>query len=195
MQRIPLSSALVSVAVSMLSLAGCAGGASPEIYAVAVDYFRPADSCYADARPPAQVTTASTQASAQLQVWDGPQNTAFLEIAQGAREIDMGTAPNVSFEGVLEGAREGSQHVFSATRSSVTTVPPPLASKVTETTKLTLTFPRGGGPISGTMSLESSRTCEGSACLPNFAALNPPCNLSDIAFRGTRLAVEFERAP
>jgi hypothetical protein len=187
MSRFILSSAL-------LVLTGCGAGAVPEIYAVSVDFFRPADTCYVNAMPPSIVTTSGGQAPLQWQIWDGPENKAYLELEQGGGTIDMGDAPNVVIGGTLEGTQASGDWTFTTGRT--TTSKSPLANATTtDTTHATVTTTRSAGTVKGTLKLEATRTCEGTGCPANFAMQNPSCTIEGIALRGTRIAVTYERAP
>jgi hypothetical protein len=175
-------------------LMACGGGASPEVYAVSVDFFKVPDSCFANATPPPTVISAGSPTSAQLQVWDGPDGKAYMEIEQGGRNIDLGSAPDVALTGTLEGTTGPGGWVFTTLRTSVAK-PPNGTTTTTENSKGTVTIERSSGPMKGTLKLESTRVCEGTGCAATFAAANPPCTVDGIVIRGTRVAVSYQRPP
>lgn len=168
-------------------LSGC-GGLTPEIYELVVDYFTLPDSCYSNGMQPSSLTTAAPPGLMQVRVWDGPENSAFLEIEQGGASIDMGAAPNVAVSGVFIGKKVEKGWTFSSDASDKQSL---AGNTITDTTHAEITFERSGGTFKGTGALSSSRTCTGSAC----NGTNPTCAVNGLNFRGTRIAVTFERAP
>ncbi|MEW5740540.1 MAG: hypothetical protein AB1938_16550 [Myxococcota bacterium] len=169
------------------ALSGC--GIRPvnaELYALVVDFFRPPASCYSDGMQPTTGLMGDQPAVIKVQVWDGPEGKAFLEVVDGALAADMGDAPSVDFDGVFSGTKESTGWVFSAQRSSVANVG---GTTVTSSTSATVTFWRDA-TFKGTAALSSLRTC--TAACPGMA---PSCTVSDIPVSGTRLAVDWEQAP
>lgn len=166
---------------------GC-GGVTPEIYELVVDYFTLPDSCYSNGMQPTNQTTTAPPGLMQVRVWDGPENTAFLEVEQGGASIDMGAAPNVPVSGVFVGKKVEKGWTFSSDASDKATI---ASTTVVDTTHAEITFERSGGTFKGTGALSSSRTCTGTGC----SGANPTCSVSGLNFRGTRIAVTFERAP
>ena len=61
---------------------------------------------------------------------------------------------------------------------------------ITTTTHAELTFDRGV-TFKGTGSLNSSSNCVGSQC----PGTNPSCTVSGLVITGTKIAVQYERAP
>lgn len=172
-------------------LSGCGGGVSPELYAVIVDFFRPATSCYTSGQYPNTSVTAASPGTLRVEVYDGADQKPFLEIVEGAQSVDMGDAPDVRLAGLLEGTTSQGTTTFVASRtleSNTTVLGQPMT--VTETGKATVTFVRGP-TWKGTLSLNSSRTCSGTPC-PNAP---PACNVDNVPLRGTRLQVEYQQAP
>lgn len=175
-----------------LVLVGCgSGAATPELYGVLVDFFKPATTCYVNMMAPNSVVTTGAPTETQFEVWDGPDARAVLLLDQGGRQIDMGDAPDVQFNGALEGAHGSGGWAFTLDRVTETTaMVGGSMTKVTDTTKATVTFERGS-TFKGTLALNSIRACEGTGC----PATSPSCSLAGIAIRGTRLAVTYQRPP
>ena len=73
-----------TLVLSALMLTGC-GPISPELYALVVDFFTLPDSCYSNAMQPSSGTVSDSPSLLQVQVWDGPDSTAVLEVEQGSR--------------------------------------------------------------------------------------------------------------
>lgn len=177
-------------------LFGCGGGggASPEVYDVAIDYFRVPDSCYRpNNAPTVTVITEAPLSKGRWLVWDGPDGRAYLEVEAGGGTIRMGDAPSVTLGGTLEGTRVSAGWQFSVTQT-VINKPPLQAFTETSRAKATGTFERSAGPIKGSLRLESLRTCDGT-CQNNFQTDNPPCTIDPVNFRGTRVAVSYQRPP
>ncbi len=183
-------------ATVLLGALGCgsstSGGQLLEMYNLAMDYIRIPDACYVDSKPPTQQTTTDNQTSKSWQVWDGPDSKAYLDVGGGGINQAMGSAPTVSFGGVLEGTRGQATWSFSATKIIVNK-PPAATYTETTTTKATVSFDRAS-TIKGTMRVESLRVCEG-GCVNDYTRLNPPCTIDNIAFRGTRVAVTYLSTP
>lgn len=172
-------------------LSGC-NGLTPELYSLVVDYFEPNSSCYNDMMQPGTVVTTAPPSLVQVQVWDGPEQTAWLEVEEGGGVINMGDAPNVPIGGIFTGKRGDKGFTFTRdivqkTTSGSTTNP----TVNTITTHAELTFERGGGTFVGTASFSSSRSCTGMGCPMTL----PTCSISGVKVNGTRIAVEYERAP
>jgi hypothetical protein len=173
--------------LSVMALTGC-NGVTPELYSLVVDYFRLPDSCYANGMQPSTGVTTAPPALIEVQVWDGPDNTATLEIERGNRTIDMGAAPNVTVGGLFKGTRaNGGWSFVSETVGSATVA----GNTVTDTTRAEIVFERGQQTFNGLANLSSSRSCMGSACSGN----NPTCSVTGIKIAGTRIAVDYQRAP
>lgn len=173
--------------LAALMLSGC-GGATPEMYQLVVNYFTLPDSCYQSGMQPTTGVTVAPPELIQVQVWDGPDNTALLEVEEGGRSIDMGAAPNVAVGGLFKGAKADKGWTFVSEVEDRSTV---AGNTVTDKTRAEFTFERGAQTFKGTAALTSSRTCTGSAC----SGTNPACAVSGITFTGTRLAVDYQRAP
>lgn len=176
-----------SLLLTAVLLTGCGGGVTPELYALVVDYFTLPDSCYSNGMQPSSAVVSAPPGLLQVQVWDGPDNTAVLSVEEGGRSVDMGAAPNVAVGGLFKGTRGNNGWTFvseTVDRASVA------GNTVTDTTRAEFVFDRGQ-TFKGTASLSSSRTCTGSAC----SGTNPACSVTGIKVDGTRLAVDYERAP
>lgn len=173
--------------VPLLALSGCGVGVSPELYQLVVDYFSAPTSCYTN--PPTQVVTQAGPMSVQVQVWDGPDNKAWLEMEGAARQVDMGSAPDVTLGGVLEGTAGSSGWTFAVDRAATITAPV-TGTVTTDTHRIALVMPRTA-TFKGTLSVSSSRTCTGTGC----PASNPSCSIDGVVVRGTRLQVDYQRAP
>lgn len=170
-----------------LMLSGC-GGTSPEVYQLLVDYFTLPDSCYTSMMQPSSVTTTAPPAALAVQVWDGPENSAFLQVESAAISVDMGAAPNVSVGGIFTGKKVDKGWTFSSDNVQKQTLPG--GNVVTSTTHAELTFERAT-TFKGNAVLSSSTNCVGSSC----PGTNPSCSVSGIVVTGTRVAVNYERAP
>lgn len=170
-----------------LMLSGC-GGTSPEVYQLLVDYFTLPDSCYTSMMQPSTVTTTSPPAPLAVQVWDGPDNTAFLQIESAAISVDMGAAPNVTVGGIFTGKKVDKGWTFSSDGVQKQTLPG--NNVVTTTTHAEITFERNN-TFKGTGLLSSSSNCVGAQC----PGTNPSCTVSGLVLTGTRVAVEYQRAP
>lgn len=173
--------------VLSVALAGCGGPITPELYALVIDYFRPPASCYTDGMAPTDGLTTAPPALIQVQVWDGPENTAILEVQSGNASIDMGDAPNVTLGGVFKGTKGSNGWDFSTQRVNVNNA---ANTTITDNTGATFTFNRSN-TFKGTATLTSSRTCMGTLC----QGTQPSCTISGINVTGTRLAVDYQKAP
>jgi hypothetical protein len=173
--------------LAALVFSGC-GGVTPEIYQLVVDFFTLPDSCYSNGMQPSSGFTSTPPDLLQVNVWDGPEGGAFLKVEQGGGTIDMGAAPNVSVSGIFTGKRTDKGWTFSSDAVSRANA---ANTTFTDTTHAEFTFERGGGTFKGTGALSSSRACTGSAC----TGTQPSCSVSGINFKGSRIAVDFERAP
>ncbi|MBE2254003.1 MAG: hypothetical protein IAE78_31030 [Myxococcus sp.] len=173
---------------SLLSVfSGCGAGVSPELYAVVVDFFTLPDSCYLNNAQPSNVRVTDAPSLLNIQVWDGPDNTALLELESGLRTIDMGDAPTVTLTGLMKGTRgTGTWNFSSETVLKSTQV----GRTLTDTTRFELNFERGQ-TFKGTGALSSSRACSGSTC----TGTQPSCSVGGVNISGTRLQVTYERAP
>lgn len=170
-----------------LALTGC-GGVSPEVYELVIDAFSLPDSCYSQGMQPATVTTTAPPGLIQVQVWDGPENSAFLQVETGGLSIDMGAAPNVDIGGIFTGKKVDKGWTFSSDLVRKQTLPG--NNVVTTTTHAELTFDRGQ-LFKGTGLLSSSSNCVGAQC----SGTNPSCSVPALVLNGTRVAVQYERAP
>ncbi len=177
-----------SLLLSAMLLTGCGAGVSPELYALTVDFFTLPDSCYSNGMQPGSGPVSAPAALIQVQVWDGPDNTAVLEVEQGGRTVDMGAAPNVPVNGLFKGTRGTGGWTFVSERVDRATV---AGNTVTDTTKAEFVFERGQQTFTGTAALSSSRACTGNQC----PGTSPSCAVSGLKIGGTRLAVQYERAP
>lgn len=173
------------IASMLFAFTGC-GGVSPEVYAVVVDFFTLPDSCYTNNAQPSNVTTNNAPSLLNIQVWDGPEQTAVLELESGLRTIDMGDAPTITLTGLMKGKRGTGGWIFSSQTVAKSTQ---IGRTLTDDTKLDLTFERGN-TFKGTAALSSTRTCAGSTCM----GTQPSCSVST-PVSGTRLEVKYERAP
>jgi len=174
--------------LAAMVLSGC-GGTSPELYELVVDYFTLPDSCYQSGMQPSTVVTTSPPGKLQVQVWDGPDNTSFLEVEAGGGSIDMGAAPNVDLDGIFTGKKVEKGWQFDSDGLRKQTLPG--NNVITTTTHAEIVFERSGGTFKGTAALSSSSNCVGAQCPGN----NPSCSVSGINVRGTRIAVQWERSP
>ena len=181
---------IVAMAIAASS---CAGGQSPELYSVVVDFFRPAATCYANGQYPNSNVTASSPASLRIEVYDWQDQKVFLEITDGAVNIDMGDAPSVALGGLFEGSKpqSGDQPISFAVNRTVERTTGGLGGQVTVTdvTSATVAFTRGA-TWKGTMELKAAETCTGTGC-----PTTPSCTISGIPLRGTRLQVDYQQAP
>ncbi len=168
-------------------LSGC-GGTSPEVYQLLVNYFTLPDSCYMSMMQPNTVTTAAQPTALSVQVWDGPDGTAFMQIESAPLSIDMGAAPNVNVGGIFTGKKAEKGWQFTSDNTTKQTANANLV--VTTTSHAEMTFDRGV-TFKGTGLLSSSANCVGTSC----PGVNPSCSVSGIVITGTRVAVEYERAP
>jgi len=169
-------------------LSGC-GGTSPEIYQLLVDYFTLPNSCYTSMMQPSSVTIVAPPSAMTVQIWEAPENTAFLQVESGERTIDMGAAPNVTVGGIFTGKKLEKGWQFTSDSSSKAA--PRMDLIITTTTHAEMTFERGGTTFKGTGALSSSSNCVGSLC----PGTNPSCSVGGIVVTGTRVAVQYERAP
>lgn len=169
-------------------LTGC-GGTSPEVYQLFIETFSLPDSCYTSMMQPSSVTTAEQLTPVSVQVWDGPDNTAFLQVESGSISVDMGAAPNVSISGVFTGKKVDKGWTFSAD-NSVKQTQTPSGNVTTSSTHAEITFERTT-TFKGTGQLSSSTNCVGTTC----SGTNPSCQVSGLVLSGTRVAVQYERAP
>lgn len=170
-----------------LMLSGC-GGTTPEVYQLLIDYFTLPDSCYTSMMQPSSVTTTAPPAAMTVQVWDGPDNTAFLQVETASISVDMGAAPNVNVGGIFTGKKVDKGWTFSSDSVQKQTLPG--SNVITSTTHAELTFERAT-TFKGNALLSSSTNCVGSSC----SGSNPSCSVSGIVLTGTRVAVNYERAP
>jgi hypothetical protein len=172
-----------------LMLSGC-GGTSPEVYQLLVDYFTLPDSCYTSMMQPNSVTTTAPPTALSVQVWDGPENTAFLQVESAALTVDMGAAPNVTVGGIFTGKKVDKGWTFTSDTVNKNTVGIGTNNVITSTTHAEITFERAT-TFKGNAVLSSSSTCAGTQC----SGSNPSCSVSGIVVTGTRVAVNYERAP
>lgn len=171
----------------LLAFTGC-GGVSPEVYAIVVDFFTLPDSCYMNNAQPSNVTVSAAPVLLQVQVWDGPDQTAVLELESGIRSIDMGDAPTVTLTGLMKGKKgTGATWNFAAETVAKSTQ---VGRTLTDTTKLELNIERNV-TFKGTGNITSSRACSGSTCV----GTQPSCAVTNVALSGTKLEVKYERAP
>lgn len=175
------------LAAFSVALAGCGGPITPELYALVVDYFRPPASCYTDGMAPTDGVTTAPPQIIQVEVWDGPDDTAILEVQSGGGSVDMGDAPNVNLTGVFKGTKSSDGWAFATQRVTVNNA---ANTTITDTSGGTFTFNRGN-TFKGTASLSSSRACMGTLC----TGTQPSCTISGINVTGTRLAVDYQKAP
>lgn len=170
-----------------LMLSGC-GGTSPEVYQLLVDYFTLPDSCYTSMMQPNSVVTTAQPVALGVQVWDGPDNTAFLQVETAPINVDMGAAPNVNISGIFTGKKVDKGWTFSSDNVSKQTLPG--SNVVTTTTHAEMTFERNV-TFKGTGVLSSSTNCVGSSC----PGTNPSCSVPGVVITGTRVAIDYQRAP
>ena len=171
-----------------LALSGC-GGTTPEVYQLIVDYFTLPDSCYTSMMQPTTISTVQPPTPLSVQVWDGPENTAYLQIESAAISVDMGAAPNVNIGGIFTGKKVDKGWSFTSDTSTKQTAPANSAT-VTTTTHAEFIFERAV-TFKGTGSMSSSQNCVGTAC----PGANPSCTVSGVVLSGTKVAVQYERAP
>ncbi len=179
--------------VLALVLSGC-GGTTPEVYQLLVDYFSLPDSCYSSMMQPGQVITTAPPTAMTVQIWDGPENTAFLQVESAPLMIEMGSAPDVTVGGIFTGKKVEKGWTFSSdlVRKNTNTLPISGNTVVTTiTTHAELTFERAL-TFKGTGALNSSSNCVGAMGCPNT---NPACSVSGLVISGTKVAVQYERAP
>lgn len=172
-------------------LSGC-GGTSPEVYQLLVDYFTLPDSCYTSMMQPNTIATVQPPAAMSVQVWDGPENSAFMQIESAPITIDMGAAPNVNIGGIFTGKKADKGWTFNSDTTVKQTVlqGTTVQATITTVTHAEMTFERGV-TFKGTGVLSSSSTCAGTTC----PGTNPSCTVSGIVLTGTKVAVQYERAP
>lgn len=170
----------------LVGLTGCAG-AEPELYAVVVKFFTLPDNCYLNNAQPSNVTVADPPSLLNIQVWDGPDQTALLELESGLRTVDMGDAPTITLTGLMEGKRGTGGWNFVSQSSDKSTQ---VGRTITDDTKFEITFERGA-TFKGTVNLTSTRSCAGSTCM----GTQPSCSVTGIPVSGTKIAVKYERAP
>lgn len=170
---------------SFVAFSGCGAGVSPELYAVVVDFFTLPDSCFTNNAQPSNVTISGPPTSMTVQVWDTAEG-ALLDV-ETPRQFDMGDAANVAVGGPVKGKRGTGGWVFTTEASQKLTAG---GQTLTTTTRAEFTFERGN-TFKGTLALSSSRACSGTSC----AAMQPSCTVSPITINGTRLVVNYERAP
>lgn len=185
------------VALALSSLSSCTAGVSPELYAVIVDFFRPAPSCYTNGMYPSNDVTAASPMSLRVEVYDWQNqsdNKVFLEIVSGGVTVDMGDARPVVLGGFFEGTKPqaGDQPItFTASRTvERQTGGLTGTATLTDNTSASLSITRGR-TIKGTLELKSATTCAGNC--PTTAP--PSCTISNINVRGTQLEVDYEQAP
>ncbi len=172
-------------------LSGC-NGLSPELYTIVIESFAPSASCFTSMMEPDTVTTTAPPAALQVQVWEGPEQTSYLQIEGGGGSVDMGDAPNVGVDGVFTGKRGDKGITFTrdlVTKNTSGSATMPTVNTVT--THAEMVFERGGGTFVGTAAFSSSRSCTGTGC----PMMLPTCSISGVKISGTRIAVEYERAP
>ncbi|MBL8924207.1 MAG: hypothetical protein JNJ54_35465 [Myxococcaceae bacterium] len=177
---------LLLASLVALSTTGC-NGVEPELYALVLPFFTLPDNCYLNNAQPSNVTVQDSPSLLNVQVWDGPEQTAILEIESGLRTIDMGDAPNITLTGLLTGKRGTGGWTFTHQGSDKSTQ---VGRTITDDTKVEFTFERGQS-FKGTAALSSTRSCAGSTCM----GTQPSCNVSGINITGTRFAVKYERGP
>jgi hypothetical protein len=100
----------------------------------------------------------------------------------------MGAAPNVGVSGIFTGKKADKGWTFTSDTIEKQTLPG--NNVITDTMHAELNFDRVP-QFKGTASLSSSRNCVGNQC----PGTNPTCGVSGIVVSGTRLAVQYERAP
>ena len=172
-------------------LSGC-NGLSPETYSLVIEYAQPAASCFNNMMDPATIDTTVPPGLMQVQVWDGPEQTSYREVEEGGGIVDMGDAPAVTINGVFTGKKGDKGTTFTrdlVTKNTSGNAANPTVNTVT--THAEIVFERGGGTFVGTATISSSRSCTGMGCAMN----QPTCSLSGIKVSGTRIAVDYERAP
>ena len=170
-------------------LSGCGAGQSPELYDLVVDYFTLPDSCYQSGMQPSTVATAVPPRLMQVQIWDSAEGIAYLEVQGAGTTVDMGAAPNVSISGVFSTPKRGDKGwTFGSDTVEKQTLPG--NNVITVTTHAELTFERTP-QFKGTAALSSSHNCVGNQC----PGTNPSCGVSGIVVHGTRLQVDYQRAP
>jgi hypothetical protein len=152
-----------------------------------VDFFTLPDNCYLNNAQPSNVTTQAAPALLSIQVWDGPDQTAVMELESGLRSIDMGDAPTITLTGLLKGVKDANTWKFSAQNVAKSTQ---VGRTVTDDTKVDMTIERAN-TFKGTATLTSARSCSGSTCM----GTQPTCTVSGIKLSGTRIDVKYERAP
>jgi hypothetical protein len=180
---------LALLAALAVALSGC--GTRPinaELYALAVDYFRAPATCYTDGMQPANGLASAPPHVFRVEVWDGPDGTALLEVVDGALSVDMGDAANVGVTGLFTGTFGADGWVFASQQVDVNRAAG--GTTVTDTTSAQLTF-RRESTFKGTAALSSSRTCTGTGC----PATLPSCTATGIGVTGTRLAVDWQTSP
>lgn len=184
------------IALVAVTSSSCAGGVSPELYAVIVDFFRPAPSCYVSGMYPSNDVTAASPMSLRVEVYDWQNqsdNKVFLEIVSGGVTVDMGDARPVILGGLFEGtkAQSADQPVTFAASRTVERQSGGITGTATYTdnTKATISITRGR-TIKGTLQLESATSCTG-----NCPGTIPSCTISNINVRGTQLEVDYQQAP
>ncbi len=176
---------LIAVA-TMLS--GCGTGVSPELYDVVLDHFAQPDTCFTSGMQPNSLVISEPPSLMQVQVWEGPEDTAYLEIETGGGTVDLGDAPSAKLSGIFNGKKADKGWTFTSDSVEKQTVGGD--NVVVDTTHVELTFERSR-TFKGTGSIASSRTCTGNLC----TGMNRSCAVSSLVLSGTRLEVEYQRAP
>ncbi len=176
-----------------LTMSAC-GGASPELYRLLIERVDTPTNCYSENNEP-NTTNERPPGQLQVQVWDGPDGLIYLTVDDGSFPMSMGEAPAMSIGGVFDGAADGDAVKYTQTNKTVTTTEFGDNEQVlTTTATATITFPRTSGAFTGTAELNSSRACTGpDVVCPE--SLTRSCKISNLTVTGTRLAVQYERAP
>ena len=179
------------VALLALSLTAC-GGVEPELYNLVIQLKDAPDSCYRTGNEPNTTHPEIPSVLMQVQVFDGPEGTSYLSVTEGDAQYTLGEAGAVYVGGVFDGAKpDGKGTAFSSTAQRKTTNGAGTAT-TTVSSSATVTFPRGGGPLTGTASLSASTRCEGTGCA-NDSDIS--CALNDLAVTGARIKTDWQRAP
>lgn len=174
-----------------LGLTAC-GGVEPELYNLVIQLKDAPDSCYRTGNEPNTTHPQIPSVLVQVQVFDGPDATSYLTVTEGDAQYALGEAGAVYVGGVFDGAKPDSKGTSFTSASQRKTVNGAGTATTTVTGTATITFPRGGGPVTGTASLSAGSACEGSGCA---ADSDLSCSLSDLVVTGARIKTDWQRAP
>lgn len=179
------------VSLLALSLTAC-GGVEPELYNLVIQLKDAPDSCYRTGNEPNTTHPEIPSVLVQVQVFDGPDATSYLTVTEGDAQYTLGEAGAVYVGGVFDGAKPDGKGTAFTTAAQRKTTNGAGTLTTTVSSSATITFPRGGGPLTGTASISASTKCEGTGC-PTDSDI--ACSLTDLAVTGARIKTDWQRAP